>query len=146
MMNYEWLLHTPVIRRFKTTETVVHEHEEPIVGEDGEPATTIVREEVTTSLVKELPADRVRLLSSSDDRAASCFHIRLWYGRLVGGEFVGAVYDDGIIISGPNYAKLDMNEDGTISEDELLRMSSEILRWDGELRPSLSSLPAEEQA
>jgi hypothetical protein len=118
-MSYEWQLLTTRTRSFLT----VDEHGQPIECD--------------------VKCDRVRLKLAANDARASLFHIRLLYGRLENGEFVAAQRDDGIIIGGPDYEALDTNEDGLISDDELLSMSAKILRWDGELKALTEELPGE---
>jgi hypothetical protein len=138
----EWVLNTPKLKRFEKTitQTITVSRTEPVVDEDGNPSTREVHEErrVESEGVLELPASRVRLAQAINDEKNRLFHIRLLYGRTGElGEFEGAMRDDGIVIGGPNYEALDTNQDGTISEDELLNMSAKILGWDGTLKRDL---------
>jgi hypothetical protein len=133
-MAFEWLLDTPVSRSFKTISKIVTTRMDLGVGEDGKPDLVPVNEETEVETEVEAPADRVRVRAAANDTVALQFHIRLLYGRLdESNEFEGAARDDGIIIGGPEYEALDTDEDGRISEDELLNMSASILGWDGEL-------------
>jgi hypothetical protein len=142
-MPFEWRLDTPVIRAFKAMSKITSAKEVIGVDDDGEPSTIIVEEVTEHEVEIESPADRVRVLALGNDTRALQFHIRLLYGRLAAnGEVECAARDDGIIIGGPEYADLDTNEDGLISEDELLNMSAKILGWDGELR-EINPLPVE---
>jgi len=112
----EWALNTPAMKTFKTRAT-----------ESGSEV--------------DAPANLVRISAILNDTKACLFHIRLIYGRpAANGGFEPSIRDDGIVIGGPNYADLDTNQDGLISEDELLSMSATILGWDGELK---RGLPAE---
>ena len=145
-MAFEWLLKTPVTKTFVTINKVISTRAEPGVGEDGEPTLLDIEEETEHVVEVDAPADRVRLRSAGNDTSAMQFHIRLLYGRQNDrGEFESSIRDDGIIVGGPEYATLDTNQDGLISEDELLNMSAKILGWDGELK-ELSSLWVEGQA
>jgi len=145
-MAFEWLLKTPVTKTFVTINKIISTRAEPGVGEDGEPALLDIEEETEHVVEVAAPADRVRLRSAGNDASAMQFHIRLLYGRQNDrGEFESSIRDDGIIVGGPEYAALDTNQDGMISEDELLNMSAKILGWDGELK-ELSSLGVEGQA
>jgi len=142
-MAFEWALDTPVTRTFIEMDKRIIQEEVLGVGSDGEPTLIVVDEEAEYPVEVDGVADRVRLLSAGNDRSALQFHIRLVYGRLSdGGGFEPSIRDNGIIIGGPEYAALDANQDGAISEEELLNMSAEILKWDGKL-VELTSLPEE---
>lgn len=138
----EWVLQTPWTKTFQ--QTVVHRNvitkSEPVVDDAGNPSSVVVEEEHVeeVQVQVQLLADRVRVASAANDASAKLFHIRLIYGRLDdNGQFDPAVRDDGIVIGGPNYDALDTDEDGLISEAELLSMSAQLLGWDGELRRDL---------
>ena len=142
-MAFEWLLATPRLRTFKETTTSDVSREVAGVGEDGEPSVITVNETLERTSDVEGPANIIRLSAAANDKAAWLFHIRLVYGRLNRqGEFVASIRDDGILIGGPDYLALDTNDDGQITEDELLQMSAKILKWDGELR-EIKTLPVE---
>lgn len=145
-MSLEWVLLTPRTRSFKITSTVLVTRESAGVNANGELAIILVseKEERTEEVTGQV--DRVRLTSSTNAKSIAQFHIRMIYGRLSAlGEFEPSIRDDGIVISGPNYYELDTNEDGLISEEELLQMSAKILKWDGEMR-EVRTLPVEGQA
>lgn len=134
-MAFEWLLITHRTKQFRRTETTVEITIEPGVGEDGEPKEIEVRHETSSEILVDALADRVRVRAASNAVKVEQFHIRLIYGRLdANGEFERAERDDGIVIGGQNYRDLDTNDDGLISEDELLTMSAKLLGWDGELK------------
>ena len=144
----EWLLGTPRLKQFKVkvVGTRTSYRTDLGVDEDGNPTTITIKEEETyeSETEVEAPANRVRLSAAFNDTSAFLFHIRLIYGRLgADGQFESTIRDDGIVIGGPDYFNLDTNEDGLISEDELLAMSAKILGWDGELK---WELPVEELA
>lgn len=142
-MTIEWVLDTPRTKTFSEEKKITTSREEDVVDEEGNITKRIVEDVTTAEVEVDGDADRVRLSKCANDTSACVFHIRLIYGRLSGsGEFEPAIRDDGIIISGPNYFDLDVNDDGLISEDEILLMSARILRWDGGLR-EISSLPVE---
>lgn len=134
-MTLEWLLDTPVTRTFGKVTKIISQREVPGVDENGEPTIIVIDEEIEHLIEVEEEANRVRLLSAGNNTEALQFHIRLIYGRLsADGEFLPSIRDNGIVIGGPEYAALDADQDGHISEDELLNMSAKILRWDGELK------------
>jgi hypothetical protein len=142
-MAFEWLLATPRLKTFKETTTSTVAREVSGVGEDGEPCNITIDETTESVSDVEGPADIIRLSAAANNKAAWLFHIRLVYGRLDSqGEFVASIRDDGILIGGPDYLALDTNDDGLITEDELLQMSAKILKWDGELR-EIKTLPVE---
>jgi len=133
-MTFEWQLLTPRTRAFKVVETIVISEESPGVGEDGEPTVLVVENKVEHLQEVDRPANRIRITAAANSTSTGQFYIRFMYGRDgAHGGFEGAVRDDGIIIGGPEYAALDTNQDGLISEDELLNMSAKILGWDGAL-------------
>lgn len=135
-MAFEWRLKTTCERKFLDTLTYIEGRMEDGVGEDGKPGKIEIKEEKSAQVEQMGPADRVRLAYAHNDVDAGLFHIRLLYGRLnKDGSFQGAMLDNGIIIGGPDYHALDTNDDGLISEDELLNMSARLLGWDGELAP-----------
>ena len=133
-MAFEWRLNNPVTRPFRVTTKLVSSEEVPGVDDDGEPTLITVNKETLREEEEGGLADRIRLWATANDPTARQFHIRLLYGRLnTLGEFEAAVRDDGIVIGGPEYEALDANQDGLISEDELLNMSAKILGWNGKL-------------
>lgn len=145
-MSSEWALLTARTKLFKTSyiETVTRE----ISGVDrgGEPFSKTVDEKVERSRESHGDANLVRICAVANNKSTYQFHIRLIYGRMSSSyTFEPSIRDDGIVISGPNYHDLDTNEDGLISEEELLQMSAKILRWDGEMR-KVTTLPVEGQA
>lgn len=133
-MAYEWQLDTAHEKMFLDTVTVIETELTTGVDEDGNMRELEVKKEATSEVPRPHAADRVRVRALQNDKAASLFHVRLIYGRVDDtGRFQSALLDDGIIIGGPDYQDLDTNEDGLISEDEVLNMSAKLLGWDGSL-------------
>lgn len=143
-MAYEWTLNTPQKKQFLEKRDLVKVvGHNVVVDDDGEPKYTDIEEvEEGEEEVSGL-ATCVRVRAAKNDKATSQFHIRLIYGRKgEDGSFLPSKLDDGIIIGGPNYSQLDVNQDGLITEDEMLLMCSKLLGWDGELKKLPEEGPA----
>lgn len=145
-MSLEWVLLTARSKLFKTSYTEMVTREISGVDRGGEPFTKFVDEKVKRFRESNGEANLVRVCATANNKSGHQFHIRLIYGRMNASRiFEPAVRDDGIVIGGPNYHALDTDEDGLISEEELLQMSAKILKWDGEMR-EVTTLPVEGQA
>lgn len=135
MMSYEFVLNSPVLKEFSVTTYI--EESIPVESVDEETGETVVNGEIRRTPVTEhsdLPADRVRLCSMRNDKDAERLFVRFIYGHLSSeGEWRPALLDDGLVVSGPDYHKVDLDLDGVIEENEVLAMCAKLLKWEGDL-------------
>jgi hypothetical protein len=133
-MSYEFLLNAPVLKEFAVTRKVTESYGVEELDADGTPFTRGATRVVEVTEIAELPADRVRLASLANNANECQLFIRFFYGYLGDGDqWRPARRDDGIVIGGPDYLKVDMDLDGEIAESEVLAMCAKLLGWEGSL-------------
>jgi len=139
----EWTLVTPRRKEFVTEQkrTVLRQVEKPVghpenpEGDPGNPKRLPIisfeEVEIEDDFVYEDEATCARLSGVSNDRVHERMFVRFYYGKKVGGKFVPAIRDDGIVFSGPTYVEHDFHLEDEHDAETMLNKCAQILGWDG---------------